>query len=466
MSNIKISELPQFTGNTSGSWLVMDNSTQTETFKVLRENIVSTTSGTSGTSGFNGANGTSGSSGSNGTNGSSGSSGSNGTNGSSGTSGSNGTNGSSGSSGSNGSSGSSGSNGTNGSSGSSGSNGTNGSSGTSGSNGTDGSSGTSGSNGTNGSSGSNGTNGSSGTSGSNGTNGSSGSSGSNGSSGTSGSNGTNGSSGTSGSNGTSGIGLSSKSGRHSGTSGWVTIDSINYTYTIVFIQPFGSNNYTPYATLNDDVSITGSTNNFMPIFNQTLSGFTIYTAGAPSVNSLIEWSAIANGETGVPGTSGTSGTNGSSGTSGSNGTNGSSGTSGDSLFALTGSVWNTTRNLGITGSLNISGSTYITGSVQGNVNALTISSNTASLDFSKATFFTLQLVAGTNTFINPTNIKEGNTVTILVNTTGSATVSFPGSVKQPVGSIYVPTTTTSVDVLSLMSYNSSTIYLASTKNFN
>ena len=76
------------------------------------------------------------------------------------------------------------------------------------------------------------------------------------------------------------------------------------------------------------------------------------------------------------------------------------------------------------------------------------------------------LVAGTNTFINPTNIKEGNTVTILVNTTGSATVSFPGSVKQPVGSIYVPTTTTSVDVLSLMSYNSSTIYLASTKNFN
>jgi hypothetical protein len=34
MSNIKISELPQFTGNTSGSWLVMDNPSQTVTYKV------------------------------------------------------------------------------------------------------------------------------------------------------------------------------------------------------------------------------------------------------------------------------------------------------------------------------------------------------------------------------------------------------------------------------------------------
>mgnify|MGYP001314571650 CR=1 FL=1 len=66
MSNIKISELPEFTGSVAGSWLVMDNSTQTTTYKVLRENIVSTTSGTSGSSGYNGTGGSSGTSGTSG----------------------------------------------------------------------------------------------------------------------------------------------------------------------------------------------------------------------------------------------------------------------------------------------------------------------------------------------------------------------------------------------------------------
>lgn len=40
MSNLKISQLPQFTGNTSGSFLVMNNSGETTTYKVLKENYV------------------------------------------------------------------------------------------------------------------------------------------------------------------------------------------------------------------------------------------------------------------------------------------------------------------------------------------------------------------------------------------------------------------------------------------
>ena len=46
------------------------------------------------------------------------------------------------------------------------------------------------------------------------------------------------------------------------------------------------------------------------------------------------------------------GTSGSSGLSGSNGTNG---TSGDSIFAQTGSFWNATKNVQITGSLHVIG---------------------------------------------------------------------------------------------------------------
>jgi collagen type VII alpha len=210
-----ISELPLYTGNTTGVYLIMNNSGETTTYKVTKETLItgSGTSGTSGSSGTSGVNGTSGSSGVSGSNGSSGTSGSSGTNGSSGSSGVDGTSGSSGVSGSNGISGTDGTSGSNGSSGTSGIDGTSGSSGNSGTNGSSGTSGIDGTSGSNGSSGTSGIDGTSGSNGSSGTSGIDGTSGSNGSSGTSGSNGlsgTNGSSGTSGidgSSGTSGMGV-------------------------------------------------------------------------------------------------------------------------------------------------------------------------------------------------------------------------------------------------------------------
>jgi len=132
-------------------------------------------------------------------------------------------------------------------------------------------------------------------------------------------------------------------------------------------------------------------------------------------------------------------------------------------YGSTGS-FNIPSNTTITGSLIISGSVYITGSVQGNVNALSISSNTASLNLNDGNFFTLQLVSGSNTRIEPSNIKVGQTINILLNTTGSATVSFPTSVLQVSGSSYVPTTTTSKDIITLISFDSSSLYLANVKN--
>lgn len=109
-------------------------------------------------------------------------------------------------------------------------------------------------------------------------------------------------------------------------------------------------------------------------------------------------------------------------------------------------------------------SLIITGSVLGNITALSILSNTASLDLSLGSFYTLQLVSGSNTFINPTNIRAGETVSLLVSTTGSATVSFPSIVLQPSGSSYVPTTTTGKDVLTFISFDNTNLYLASVKN--
>jgi len=112
----------------------------------------------------------------------------------------------------------------------------------------------------------------------------------------------------------------------------------------------------------------------------------------------------------------------------------------------------------------ITGSYNVTGSVNGAVTALSVASSTASLDLNAGNFFTLQLVSGSSVNINPTNIKPGQTISILLNTTGSGTVTFPSSVKQQSGSAYVPTTSTSKDIITLISYDSTTLYLTSIRN--
>jgi len=40
MANTKISQLPTFTGNTNGSFIVMNNSGNTQSFKVAKRNII------------------------------------------------------------------------------------------------------------------------------------------------------------------------------------------------------------------------------------------------------------------------------------------------------------------------------------------------------------------------------------------------------------------------------------------
>ena len=79
------------------------------------------------------------------------------------------------------------------------------------------------------------------------------------------------------------------------------------------------------------------------------------TSGVDGVSgtSGTSGSSGISGVDGTDGSSGTSGVDGVSGTSGTSGTSGSDGTSGDSLFALTGSVWATTNDVEITGSLSI-----------------------------------------------------------------------------------------------------------------
>jgi len=188
--------------------------------------------------------------------------------------------------------------------------------------------------------------------------------------GTSGSSGTSGTSGTSGSSGTSGTSGSSGSGfTYNGA--W----SSSTTYNLNDVVTYGGQSYVSIqaGNLNKQPSVQPA---WWSVFSAAGSSGTSGTSGTSgssgssgtsgssgssgtsgssgssgtsgtsgssgsSGTSGSSGSSGTSGTSGSSGSSGTSGTSGSSGSSGTSGTSGSSGTSGDSIFALTGSVWET-----------------------------------------------------------------------------------------------------------------------------
>jgi hypothetical protein len=138
-----------------------------------------------------------------------------------------------------------------------------------------------------------------------------------------GENGATGAQGPTGSQGATGIGLglNSKSGSHGGTGGYYLVSG-SYRYDVIFDQPFTNADYTSSAFYNPNTTNPGAgfTTNIV-IFNPTSSGFTVEVTGTPGANSLLQWSAIANGETGVP-TQGPIGPTGATGPQGSTGPTG------------------------------------------------------------------------------------------------------------------------------------------------
>jgi len=111
--------------------------------------------------------------------------------------------------------------------------------------------------------------------------------------------------------------------------------------------------------------------------------------------------------------------------------------------------------------------TVISGSLRGRVASLSIASNTASIDLSSNNFFTITLANGANTHINPTNIQPGQTVNVRVTqgSAGTGTVSFPSFVDQVSGSLYTGSAVANaVDIMTLISFDSSSLYLSAIRN--
>ena len=134
-----------------------------------------------------------------------------------------------------------------------------------------------------------------------------------------------------------------------------------------------------------------------------------------------------------------------------------------SLNVWTSSVATTGSNTFI-GNEVITGSLTVTGSVKGNIVPITIASLTASLDMNLGSYFTLTLANTVTTHIRATNIAPGMSATLLITTGTNSTASLSPLLLQPSGSAYSASIGVSKkDVLSLISFDSTNMYVVSTK---
>jgi len=127
----------------------------------------------------------------------------------------------------------------------------------------------------------------------------------------------------------------------------------------------------------------------------------------------------------------------------------------------------TTGSNVFTGSQTITGSLIITGSAYGNIVSMSVVSNTASMNLSISNFFTLGLTSGQNTRIEPINILPGETINLLISqpSIGSGSISYPSTFKFASGLPYSASlNSSSVDILTFITFDTGSIYAASIKN--
>jgi predicted nucleic acid-binding Zn-ribbon protein len=128
-----------------------------------------------------------------------------------------------------------------------------------------------------------------------------------------------------------------------------------------------------------------------------------------------------------------------------------------------------TGSFATTGSNTFVGSQILSSSVRTEVVSESISSNTASIDFSDTSLFVLTLESGSTTRIEATNANPGQTLNVLVKQpgTGTGSIVFGSGFLQPSGSSYTPTDVSNAkDILTFITFDSgSEIYVVNAKRF-
>ena len=136
-----------------------------------------------------------------------------------------------------------------------------------------------------------------------------------------------------------------------------------------------------------------------------------------------------------------------------------------SSFATTASFASTAASLsGTITNATLSGSVAITGSVLGEVVALSIASNTASMDVGRGNFFTLTLVSGSRTHVSASNIVPGRTLSLRIKqaSTLSGSITFSNNIKFPSYSAYTNTRVANAeDIISCITFDTGSLYATS-----
>ena len=199
---------------------------------------------------------------------------------------------------------------------------------------------------------------------------------------------------------------------------------------------------------------TFNTNNVVLNTNLNARGGTVKLGDNASHNTNITGSLGISGSTTQTGSVDIQGTVNASSFTGS--------LQGTSSFAISASYASSAT---FTFGLTLSGSVIITGSSQGNVTQVTVSSNTASIDLSKGSYFNVHLPNSTNVFFNITNLLPGTTSNVVVNTGTNNTASFSSNVLMPSTNKYIPTSTSaSIDILNLLVVDGTKVFVTNAPN--
>jgi hypothetical protein len=103
--------------------------------------------------------------------------------------------------------------------------------------------------------------------------------------------------------------------------------------------------------------------------------------------------------------------------------------------------------------------------LRGQVILPTITSNTASLDFSITNFFTCSLANGVITHVSASNYLPGQTINMLIvqGSAGTGKVSFPAAFKS--GSLYTGSAVANaIDIVTFITFDTTNIYLSAIRN--
>jgi hypothetical protein len=193
------------------------------------------------------------------------------------------------------------------------------------------------------------------------------------------------------------------------------------------------------SSLTGSMGITGNLNVLGNISSSTLSGVGNVTAYSAAVDARFDTIESFTG---------------SYATTGSNSFNGNQ--------TITGSL---TLSSSAAIELNVIGNSTFSGSVRGVVNTLSITSNTASMDCSLGNFFTLNLTSATTRLV-PTNILPGETISLRVTQASTPGNLIFTNVLFASGAYYAPTQTSgAVDIMTFISYDTSSLYSVGAKGF-